>query len=207
LAAIGPTPSPLAAPIDAAGATLPPGATSLPEASVRVRALVAGRDAAVALVRLGTAREVSRWSLRSSVAREGDEDVARVGVAWRVPRGRGETEAIDRDTETRIAAIERAAALEIAALAARWDEARTLLDATATAADGAASPSGDVSAAALAALEARWTEGKSRGAEILPLLHQILTAREAAIARAAERARAAITLASLTETATTAPSE
>lgn len=138
-----------------------------------------------ALAGLTNARERSRWSLRPGWAQEGDEDVARLGVSWRLPRT-GESASSDRRTDSLTRRIERQAELDAASIGARRQAAgllaETLVD------QGAA----DDLRAAGAAIEARWMEGKSGLAEILPLRRQLLASAEAELGRRAVRARAEI---------------
>jgi hypothetical protein len=131
---------------------------------------------AEALARLSAARDDSRWSLASALAREADESVARIGVAYRFARS-GERAAITRTTETAAAAARREAEIAIAGLAARLYAALALDRAI------AASPAPAPVEPALTALELRLTEGKSPPSEVLLLRRQLLAAREAALDR------------------------
>jgi hypothetical protein len=155
-------------------------------ASVRTRARLEAT-----LLRLGAARDRSRWSLLSSVGREGDEDVTHVGFALRLPR-RGEREAIVSATETAVRAIEREAEIETAALAGRAAAAAALLRELA---DPPEAPDFD---AILAALEARLAEGKDRPIAALALRREILSQLEEALARRVATHRAAAELTELT---------
>ncbi len=139
-------------------------------------AAVARGEVAEALARLGAARDDSRWSLASGVAREADERVARVGVAYRFAR-RGEREALVRATEAAAHAARREAEVESAGLAARLDAALGRRRAL------AASPAPVATEPALAALELRLTEGKSSLSEVLLLRRQLVAAREATLDR------------------------
>lgn len=140
------------------------------------------------LLRLESSRERSRFSLLSSVAREGEEDVARLGVAYRLPRPQ-ENAAIASSLEAAVSAVRREAEIEAATLRARFAAAVELLTALA-----AEEPSGGIDAA-LGAVELRLTEGKDRPSQALAIRRQLLAAREAALERraATERARAELT--------------
>ncbi len=164
----------------------PPGAgSSVLETAARARA-----DLAIAEAGLAARAEAARWALASDLAREGDEEVARLGLAYRFAP-RGEQAALDAQRAAAAAAGQRAAELDLAQLAARREAARSRL------APSARFSSDDELAAGVAALEARLAEGRSRPSEVLPLRRQLLAAREAAIDARAERAVAAAELAAL----------
>lgn len=150
-------------------------------------ALVAGAEArgtsSEALAHLAAARDDSRWSLASALAREADESVARLGVAYRFARS-GERSAIARGTEAVVAAARRESEIEQFGLAARFEAALALDRAL------AAAPAAAPVEPALAALELRLTEGKSPPSEVLLLRRQLLAAREAALDRELARLRA-----------------
>jgi len=174
----------LAAPeVEAAGADCVGEGALLLAASVRAE--LAAAEAGLAL-----RAEGARWALAGDLAREGDEEVARFGLAYRFAP-RAERPALDAQRATDIAAVRRAAELESAGLAARAAAARARLSATPAGADER-----EV-AAALAAFAARLAEGKSLPSEVLPSRRQLLAAREAAIDSRAERALAAAELAAL----------
>lgn len=158
-------------------------------------ALAAGAGARAAaseaLARLSATRDDSRWSLASGLAREADERVARLGVAYRFARS-GERKAIVRTTESAVAAARRESEIEVAGLAARLDAALVLDRAL------AAAPAPAPVEPALAALELRLTAGKSSPSEVLLLLRQFLAAREAALDRELAVIRAAIEIRLLT---------
>jgi hypothetical protein len=189
-----------------AWATLPEALAALAEpstpASLGPAALDAGAMAGVVavrararlaagLLRLGAARGLSRWSLSSSLAREGDEDVAHLGFSLRWPR-QGEEQAIRSATEAEVRAVEREAEVETTAIAARAAAARALLRELDSA------PGGPDLEAILAALEARLAEGKDRPVEALPLRREVLVQLEEALDRRIALHRAAAVLAELT---------
>jgi len=134
--------------------------------------------------------ESSRWALAGDLAREGDEEVARVGLAYRIAP-RGERAALEEVRAAAAATALRSAERTLAALGGRRNAALARL-----AAPPPPDASGEVTAA-LAALAARLAEGKSRPSEVLPLRRQLLAAREAALDARAERALAAAELAAL----------
>jgi hypothetical protein len=147
-------------------------------------AVAARREIALALARLRAAAAGSRWAVASEVAAEGDERLAHLGLAYRLPL-RGERAAAERE----LAAAESAAALEAtraeAALRARLAAAHAVLAAGATTVGQAESER------ALEALAARVAEGKERASQVLPLRRQLIEARLASLAAEAARARAA----------------
>jgi hypothetical protein len=137
----------------------------------------------VALLRLQTAQNASRWSLRPSLAREGDEQVARLGVAWRLPRG-GEIQALDRATDSEIARLDREARSAVVLLESRFENAlMAQLELTRTA--------GFDSRRTMTALEARLREGKAGLSEVLSIRRQLLATSESELERLAGVARAA----------------
>jgi hypothetical protein len=148
-----------------------------------VGGLAARRALGVQLARVDAGAARSRWALAGEAAREGDERLARVGVAYRFPL-RGESSAIgaavqvaqiraDRDAARRRAAIQASLA---AASAAKGSPPATLDDAELERAQ--------------AALTARLEEGKERASEVLPLRRQLVEARVAALAARAARLEA-----------------
>jgi len=170
--------------------TEPPVCASDAGSSDLERAARARAELSIAEVVLATGAENARWALASDLAREGDEEVARLGIAYRFAP-RGERAALDEQRAAAAAAGQRAAELDLARLAARREAARSRLAARAR------FSSDDELAAGVAALEARLAEGRSRPSEVLPLRRQLLAAREAAIEARAERAVAAAELAAL----------
>ncbi len=170
--------SPSPAPVDAG--------TTAAVAAVRARARLAA-----SLLRLGSARDRSRWRLSSSLAREGDEDVAHLGFALRLPR-HGEEQAILGATDAEVRAVDREADLETTAIAARAAAAAALLR------ELAAAPQAPDLEAIIAALDARLAEGKDRPVEALPLRREVLIQLEEALDRRVAAHRAAAALAELT---------
>ena len=162
--------------------------TPAPAIAANVRAAIEARQrVAIALARVSAAGASSRWGLAGAVAREGDERLAHVGVAYRLPL-RGERSAIaaeqavaethaSRDAELRVAAIEA----QLAAAASTLASAAPLLDAAEL-------------DRAQAALVVRVEEGKERPSEVLPLRRQLLEARVAALRARAARITAAAQL-------------
>lgn len=132
-------------------------------------------------------RDESRWSLRSTLAREGEEEIAHVGVAYRIPRA-NERELAQRAAEAERDAVTRDAELARAGLFSRLESA--LVEAGGEPADLAV----EAIIRTRHALTARLLEGKSRPSEVLPLRLQLLAAEEAAIERHVALARAAATL-------------
>jgi hypothetical protein len=187
------------APLPEAPATLaePPAPASSSPAPVVAKATAgfaavhARAQLEASLLRLGAARDRSRWSLSSSLGREGDEDVAHVGLALRLPRA-GEEQAIAVAIDAEVRAVEREAEVETSGLAARAAAAAALLQ------ELAAPSQGPDFEAILRALEARLAEGKDRPIEALPLRREILIQLEAALDRRIAVYRAAAVLAELT---------
>lgn len=167
-----------------------------PRTAFAASALARGPSAraalAAAVATLESARDQARFSLKGAVALEGEERVARVGAAYRVPRG-GELEAIRRQAETAAAAARRDAELEVAHWAARLEATlgqRSALE---------RAPPVVGTEIALAALELRLTTGKAQPSEVLLLRRQLLTARQSALDFELARAAVATELALLTQ--------
>jgi outer membrane protein TolC len=189
-AEVGAQPIPLAEP-NAAPPPTPAAATMLAP-SVTSRAITSRADLDRALAELDAARDRSRWSLTSSLAREGDESVARFGGGYRLPLG-DLTPARTRALAAQLAEIGRRAEVERAALEARRREAEAHL---------AALPSTTLLDAsqvdqALVALTARLDSGRDRPSEVLPLRRQLQNAQVTSLMSKATRLRAAFTLATL----------
>lgn len=139
--------------------------------------------------RFGLARAQSRWSLRSSAAREGEESVARLGLAWRLPLA-GEKAAAAEEVERRLAAARREAELDLAALESRFAAALSLF--------GGTGPAAVDTSRALGALEARLVEGKARPSEVLVQRRSLLAVELSRLDRRAAWLRAAYELEALT---------
>ena len=124
------------------------------------------------------ARGQSRWSLRSELAREGDEEVGRIGFGYRFPRS-GERSAAAASIEARLAAIARAAEIDRSALASRFAAARAIVEGAGT------DPATESVSKSRVALQALVSEGKARPSEVLPLRRQLLAAEAAEVERRA----------------------
>jgi len=127
-------------------------------------------------LRLKEAQALSRWSLRSSYAQEGEENITRIGVAVRLPRP-GEREAIHRNTEAQVRVLQGEARQALAELDARAQGVVLRLQ--------KAPPVSTVPdfTAALAAVELRLREGRERPSEALPIRRQLLEAQMATLRR------------------------
>lgn len=160
--------------------------TPAPVAATNVRAgIEARRRVSVALARASAASASSRWGVAGVVAREGDERLAHVGVAYRLPL-RGERSAIAAEQAAAEAQASRDGELRLTEIEARLAAATSTL--------ASATPMLDAAELdrAQSALVVRVEEGKERPSEVLPLRRQLLEARVAALrARAARLAAAA----------------
>lgn len=190
VAVVGASPLPLDEPV---APRLEPEASGA-EPPLLVRAARARLELERARIALDAAREASRWTLGGSLAREGDEEVARLGVGYRLPLG-GEGEAIRQLRAEREREAARAAELAEAELAARRAAALERWRALAEAAP-VDSPFGIDEAAA--ALEARLAAGKDRPTEALLVRRELVRARATRLAVRAARLTAAFELAALT---------
>ncbi len=146
-------------------------------------ALLQGVDERLALelafVELRSSLALQRWSLRGTLAREGDERVGRVGVAYRFPLT-GESEAISRERARAAEALRREAEIERAGLVARLQAAVVRL-----AGLGPAVFLGSLGSArtALEAVALRLEEGKEPPSQAIALRRQLLLGERVALER------------------------
>lgn len=161
------------------------------ETGAPARAARASAALDTALAALEAGLDGSRWGLAGSLTKEGDEEVARLGVAYRFPpRGEGAALAARRETERALA--ERDGQVAVAALAVRLAAARALLAAPVLLA------SEDELARAERAVELRLAEGHASASELLPLRRSLVEARRASLAATAARWSALFEIAYLT---------
>lgn len=140
------------------------------------QALLAQADLEAQALRLKEAQALSRWSLRGSYAREGDEKVARLGMAVRLPRP-GESAAIRSATQVQIRAVQGEARQALAELDARAASAAGRLR------QAPAPTAAPDFAKALEAVGLRLQEGRERPSEALPIRRQLLESQMAALRR------------------------
>ncbi|HXU34542.1 MAG TPA: TolC family protein [Thermoanaerobaculia bacterium] len=158
-------------------------------------ALAARRDLSVALARFDLSRSQSRWALRSSLAREADESVARFGLAYRFPLA-AERPAADQALAASMAAAQGQADQSLAELRSRFASARSRFLALSAFENP---PPDDLSPErTLAAIELRLTEGKARPSEVLLQRRAVISAELARIQRRAALWAASWELATLT---------
>jgi cobalt-zinc-cadmium efflux system outer membrane protein len=134
-----------------------------------------------ALLALETELDASRWGVAGAVGREGEEEVARVGLAYRFPP-KGESAAFAARREAEQRRIERERDLALSDLAGRAARAVALL------AEPANQPAERELAEAERALRARFNEGRARVGEILPLRRALADARRSLLEARAARA-------------------
>lgn len=175
LAEVPPVPAALAAPGEVAAPSTE-GLQARFEASALRRALQARLDLEEQALRLQEAIATSRWSLRGSYGREGEERVGKVGFAYRFPRP-GETRAVRRETEATFQATRQELTLALLELDARFQSALARLQ--------AAAPPLPFTAfeASLDAVSLRLSEGRERPSEALPIRRQLLEAKAASFRR------------------------
>jgi len=168
-------PVPLADP----GIPLPPQAEGLAakfEASVLRKALQSRLDLEEQALRHQEALATSRWSLRGTYAREGDDRIGKVGLAYRFSRP-GEGQALRRETEATLQATQRELEVALLELDARFQSALIRLQ---TAKAPMPFKGFDLS---LNAVSLRLSEGKERPSEALPIRRQLLEAQAASYRR------------------------
>ncbi len=140
------------------------------------KALMAQADLETQSLRLKEAQALSRWSLRGSYAQEGEEKVARFGMAIRLPRP-GENAAIRRNTEVQLRAVQGEARQMLAELDARAESAFKRIKIT---------PASTVVpdfAKSLEAISLRLQEGRERPSDALPIRRQLLESQMASLRR------------------------
>ena len=168
-------PVPLADPGEALS---PPseGLTAKFEASALRRAIQSRLDLEQQALRHQEALAISRWSLRGSYAKEGEDRISKVGLAYRFSRP-GEGLAIKRETEATLQATKRELEVALLELDARFQSALIRLQ---TATPPLPFKGFDLS---LNAISMRLSEGKERPSEALPIRRQLLEAQAASYRR------------------------
>lgn len=168
-------------PLEEPGAPVLPPPQGLAErftGSVLPRALGARRSLEQDTLRVQEAIAQSRWSLRGTTSREGEEHVTRLGLAYRLPRP-GETASLRQVRETQIRVMEQDLASQSMNLEARLRAALDRLEA----ARQTDLPQPVGLDRALKAVELRLVEGKERPSEALPIRRQLLEAHIAQVKR------------------------
>lgn len=118
----------------------------------------------------------SRWSLRGSYGKEGEDRITKVGFAYRFPRP-GEGQAIRRETEATLQASKRELETALVELDARFQSALARLQTTTVPLPFTGFEQ------SLKAISLRLTEGKERPSEALPIRRQLLEAKVASFRR------------------------
>jgi len=175
LAGLPPAPAPLADPDPLAMANTVDLGRRLEEGPLR-KALLAQVELEVRSLRLKEVQALSRWSLRGSYAQEGEEKVTRFGLAVQLPRP-GEGEAVRRNTEAQIQAVQGEARQALAELDAR---AVSVLSRIQASQFRSAAPD---FLKAIEAVGLRLQEGRERPSEALPIRRQLLESQMAALRR------------------------
>lgn len=119
---------------------------------------------------------LSRWSLRGSYAKEGEERIAKVGMAYRFSRP-GESQAIRRETEAGLATLHRELEIALAELDGRFQSALERLQNL----GGMGSRRSFQSA--IQAVGLRLQSGRERPSEALPIRRQLIEAEVAGLRR------------------------
>lgn len=175
LADLPPAPVELAAP----AADILPAAEGLParfEAGALRRAVQGRLELETRTLRHQEALATSRWSLRGSYGREGEDRVGKVGLAYRFSRP-GEGPALRRETEATLQATRQELETALLDLDARFQTALARLQ--------AATPPLPFSGfdSSLRAVGLRLEEGRERPSEALPIRRQLLEAKAASLRR------------------------
>jgi len=119
---------------------------------------------------------LSRWSLRGSYAKEGEDRIAKVGMAYRFSRP-GEAAAVRRETEAGLASLQRELQLALAELDGRFQSALERLEIL-----GGMAPRRSFQSA-IQAVGLRLQSGKERPSDALPIRRQLLEAEVAGLRR------------------------
>ncbi len=146
------------------------------EVSALRRAIQGRLDLEEQALRHQEAVATSRWSLRGSYYKEGEDRISLIGLAYRFSRP-GEGQAIRRETEATLQATKRELEVTLLELDARFQSALTRLQ---TATPPLPFTGFDLS---LKAISMRLSEGKERPSEALPIRRQLLEAQAASYRR------------------------
>ncbi len=146
------------------------------ERSTLRQALNSRLDLELQTLRQQEALATSRWSLRGSYGKEGEDRISKVGIAYRFSRP-GETRAIHQEAEANLRATRRELEIAMLELEGRFQSALSRIQTTSTAVPFTAFES------ALRAVSFRLAEGKERPSEALPIRRQLLEAQIAFLRR------------------------
>jgi hypothetical protein len=160
------------------------------------RAAIARQGLETGQIDLQAAQANSRFSISGSYAKENDERVAKIGLAYKFPRP-GEASAIKAERRAQLDASARGADLALAWLDARFDAAVQTIEFNRDC------PEAPDAAASLEALTLRLREGKDRPSDAIPVRRQFLEIRIRELQRARSLYAARAELSALT--ADTAP--
>jgi outer membrane protein TolC len=119
---------------------------------------------------------LSRWSLRGYYAKEGEDRIAKVGMAYRFSRP-GESQAIRRETEAGLATLHRELQIALTELDGRFQSALERLQSFGDMASRQSFQS------AIQAVGLRLQSGKERPSDALPIRRQLLEAEVAGLRR------------------------
>ena len=140
------------------------------------RALLARIEVERENLRHREALGLSRWSLRGSFAKEGEDRIAKLGMAYRFSRP-SESQAVRRETEAGLATLHRELQIALAELDGRFQSALERLQSL----GGMASRRSFQSA--IQAVGLRLQSGKERPSDALPIRRQLLDAEVAGLRR------------------------
>lgn len=140
------------------------------------KAIQARLDLEEQTLRLQAAQTQSRWSLRGSYSKEGEDRIAKVGVAYRFSRP-GEGQALQRSTEAQVQSTRREMEMALAELDGRFQVVVQRLQDLPS-----AEPPRDFSPS-IRAVSLRLQEGKERPSEALPMRRQLIEAQASALRR------------------------
>jgi outer membrane protein TolC len=140
------------------------------------RALQSRLDLEQQALRHQEALATSRWSLRGSYGKEGEERIGKVGLAYRFSRP-GEARAVQRETGAALQASRRELEAALLELDARFQSAWSRLQTTAPPRPFAGFE------LSLNAISLRLREGKERPSEALPIRRQLLEAQASSYRR------------------------
>ncbi|MDR2697462.1 MAG: hypothetical protein LBB40_03185 [Holophagales bacterium] len=140
------------------------------------RASIARQSLEMSRINLQAAVSDSRWSISGSYAKENDDRITKIGIAYKFPRS-GELSAIRAEQRVRIETSKRNAELALADLDLRFAAAIQTVES-----NKSYSESLDT-AASLEALTLRLKEGKDQPSDVIPIRRQFMEIRIAELRR------------------------
>jgi hypothetical protein len=140
------------------------------------RASTARQNLEMSQINLQAAVADSRWSVSGSYAKENDDRITKIGLAYKFPRS-GESSAIKAEQRVRIETSKRNAEVALADLDLRFATAMQTVE------SNKSYPEPLDTTASLEALTLRLREGKDRPSDVIPIRRQFMEIRIAELQR------------------------